>query len=109
LALAAALPGGWILFSAATDFGLSYDDATIRVMSPDGKQVKTILRGGYYPRYASSGHLLYVHRELYSPRNSTSTGWNSGATLFRLRTIWRAPPRRARVSSISREMERSCI
>ena len=55
------LPGARsVLFisSPTTD----YEDANIEAMDLKTGQVKTIHRGGYFARYLSSGHLLYVHQ-----------------------------------------------
>jgi serine/threonine protein kinase/Tol biopolymer transport system component len=44
-----------------TEGGPGYwDDANIVVQSPDGAR-KIVARGGYYGRYVSSGHILYIH------------------------------------------------
>ncbi len=55
------LPGGKaILFTSHSTTGAKYDDANIVVQTlPDGP--RTIVRhGGYYGRYVSSGHVIYV-------------------------------------------------
>jgi hypothetical protein len=39
-----------------------FDDASIEVMSFSDRRKKTLVRGGTYGRYLSSGHLLYVNR-----------------------------------------------
>ncbi len=65
------LPDGQhILFTAATDVG-DYDNASIEILSLKTGQRKTLMRGGFSPRYVSSkgsahcsncGHLVYLHR-----------------------------------------------
>jgi Tol biopolymer transport system component len=57
------LPGGdriLVTVGAGANPG-SYDDASIGVYSLKTKEMKIVQRGGYYGRYARSGHLLYVH------------------------------------------------
>jgi serine/threonine-protein kinase len=54
------LPGNkGILYTSHSQPG-DFDSANLMVRSVDGKSPKVILRGGYYGRYARSGHLLYV-------------------------------------------------
>ena len=38
----------------------TFDDADIAVYSTDSRQWKTVLRGGYFAKYAPTGHLLFV-------------------------------------------------
>ena len=53
------LPNGKaVLFAAAP--GGSFDDGTIEAVLLDTGERKVLHRGGTYPRYASSGHLLYA-------------------------------------------------
>jgi serine/threonine-protein kinase len=55
-----ALPGGrGIIF---TSNGWGPDSITIEYIKADGTGRKLIRTGGSYPRYAASGHLLYVER-----------------------------------------------
>jgi serine/threonine-protein kinase len=56
------LPGDKaVLFTSSRIAGGSYDDADIVIQRlPDGP--RTVLHGGYYGRYVSSGHLIYIHR-----------------------------------------------
>ena len=54
------LPGGQrVLFNA----GMSADfrEATIEVLSLQTGERKVVHRGGYYPRYLSTGHLVFTH------------------------------------------------
>jgi serine/threonine protein kinase len=56
------LPGGKaVLFMAHTATG-GFDGANIEVMTLADRRRKTLVRGGLYPRYLPSGHLLYVNR-----------------------------------------------
>ena len=56
------LPGSQeVLFTVVPRVG-TFEDATIEVLSPRTGRRKILLQGGYYARYASSGHLLYVHQ-----------------------------------------------
>jgi serine/threonine-protein kinase len=68
------LPGAQaVVFTANTIIG-DFDHATIEIQSLRTKKRKTLVRGGYYGRYAASGHLLYVRngtvyaRHLYVER-----------------------------------------
>ena len=56
------LPGGRaVLFMAHTETG-AFDESNIEVMSFADRHRKTLVRGGAYPRYLPTGHLLYVSR-----------------------------------------------
>jgi Tol biopolymer transport system component/predicted Ser/Thr protein kinase len=56
------LPGSQaVLFTASSSNG-NYDDANIDVVSLKTGERKTVHRGGFYPRYLPSGHLVYVHQ-----------------------------------------------
>jgi Tol biopolymer transport system component len=57
------LPGGKaVLFTGgAGGVGTIFEDADIDVYSMASGQRKTLLRGGFYPRYLPSGHLVYLH------------------------------------------------
>jgi len=55
------LPGGKaVLFTANAT--TTYDAANIEVMSFADHRTKTLVRGGTFGRYLSSGHLIYVNR-----------------------------------------------
>ncbi len=55
------LPGGHaILFTGGT-VG-SFDDASIEVLILKTGETKMVQRGGYFGRYLSSGHLVYIHQ-----------------------------------------------
>jgi serine/threonine-protein kinase len=55
------LPGGRQVLCTIKKSGIAtFDEAEIAVYSLDTKTWKTIHRGGYYARYARSGHLLYI-------------------------------------------------
>ncbi len=55
------LPDGrHVLFTAHTGSG-TYDGATIKAVDLDSGEQTVIYRGGYYGRYAESGHLLFVN------------------------------------------------
>jgi len=56
------LPGAQaVLFTALRTTG-SFEEAAIVVQSLRTGERKTLVRGGYYGRYAPSGHLLYLHQ-----------------------------------------------
>jgi serine/threonine-protein kinase len=55
------LPDGRHVLCTVKKVGLAtFDDADIAVYSMDSRQWKTVLHGGYYAKYAQTGHLLYV-------------------------------------------------
>lgn len=64
------LPGSnAVLFTAAAQVGIGYDDANIQVLSLRTGERKTLQKGGFFPRYLANatgpndqGHLVYVHR-----------------------------------------------
>lgn len=57
----AILPGGEAtLFTVSDRKLMTFDDAVIAVQSlDDGEAHRTLIEGGSYPRYVSTGHLLY--------------------------------------------------
>ncbi len=57
------LPGGKaVLFSSLNQGGqFAFEDGVIEVVDVESRVRKVIHRGGYYPRYVSTGHILYVH------------------------------------------------
>ncbi len=57
------LPGGKaVLFSSLTEGGqFVFEDGAIEVVTVETGERKVVHRGGYYPRYVSTGHILYVH------------------------------------------------
>jgi Tol biopolymer transport system component len=56
------LPGGQtIVFTASSSLSV-YENASIDVVILKTGERKTLQAGGYFGRYASSGHLLYVHQ-----------------------------------------------
>ena len=54
------LPDGDTILFMAHQFDGTYDDGIIQAASLSSGEVKTIHPGGTYPRYAASGHLLFV-------------------------------------------------
>jgi len=54
------LPGGRSVLFSASESGDS-SEAAIEVQRLQGGERKTLLRGGFYPRYLPSGHLVYMH------------------------------------------------
>lgn len=55
-----ALPGGqWVLYTVGLE-GRSFDEARIDAVSLQTGERRRVLEGGSYPRYTSSGHLLFV-------------------------------------------------
>jgi serine/threonine protein kinase len=57
------LPGGTaILFSVAYEVGNPLDDASIAVLDLSTGKHKTLIKGGAYPRYVPTGHLVYARR-----------------------------------------------
>jgi len=56
------LPGAETVLFTASPTSQVFDEATIEVQSLRSGERKTLVRGGYYGRYAPSGHLLYMHQ-----------------------------------------------
>jgi serine/threonine-protein kinase len=56
------LPGGQAVLFTASASVPGMDEATIQVVSLKTGVTKILQRGGYYGRYVSSGHLLFVHQ-----------------------------------------------
>jgi serine/threonine-protein kinase len=55
------LPGGRAVLYMAHSSNGNYDDANIVVQPLSGGPRKIVVRGGFYGRYLSSGHLVYIH------------------------------------------------
>ncbi len=57
------LPGGKaVLFSSLVQGGqFAFEDGVIEVVVVETGERKVVHRGGYYPRYVPTGHILYVH------------------------------------------------
>jgi len=55
------LPGDQSILFVSNTHGANYEDASIVVYSIPSKTRKVLVRGGYFGRYLSSGHLLYMH------------------------------------------------
>ena len=55
------LPDGKTILFMSSTHGGPYEDAAIVVYSMSSGQRKTVLQGGYYPRYVRTGHLVYMH------------------------------------------------
>ncbi|HSO23814.1 MAG TPA: hypothetical protein VLT81_12945, partial [Chondromyces sp.] len=57
------LPGGKaVLFSSLVQGGqFAFEDGAIEVVVVATGERKVVHRGGYYPRYVPTGHILYVH------------------------------------------------
>ena len=54
------LPGGrHLLFTIKTARISSFDDALIGLLSLDTGEIKVLVQGGMYPRYLSTGHIVY--------------------------------------------------
>jgi len=56
------LPNGKALIYTTTRTAGSYDDGTIVAQPLPMGEARTVVRGGYFGRYLSSGHLVYVHQ-----------------------------------------------
>ncbi len=54
------LPGGrHLLFTIKTARISSFDDALIGLLSLDSGEIKVLVQGGMYPRYLTTGHIVY--------------------------------------------------
>jgi serine/threonine-protein kinase len=56
------LPGSKAVLFTSSKAGFANDLANIDVMSLGNHRRKTLVQGGAFPRYLSSGHLIYVNR-----------------------------------------------
>jgi serine/threonine-protein kinase len=83
------LPGAQAVVFTASQIVGDFSNATIEIQSLRTGQRKTLVRGGYYGRYASSGHLLYVRDETVY----CSPWWRLSSVLSaRFERWWRSPP-----------------
>ncbi len=55
-----ALPGGLVVVFTVSGNRSFYEDASVEAVILETGERKVLHRGGYYGRYAASGHLLYV-------------------------------------------------
>jgi serine/threonine-protein kinase len=55
----AGLPGGRVLYTTAAGLSFGIETAALEVRDPDGT-TRVLVKGGYYGRYARSGHILYI-------------------------------------------------
>ena len=55
------LPGGGAILYTSAASTSQWENANLVIQPLNGGTRKIIVRGGYYGRYVSSGHLLYVH------------------------------------------------
>jgi serine/threonine-protein kinase len=56
------LPGGkFLLFTIQVGSAFSFDDAWIAALSLETGKWHTVIKGGSYARYVSSGHIVYAH------------------------------------------------
>ena len=54
------LPGGKAVLYSANSATINWDAGTLMVQPLPAGEPKMLVRGGYYGRYVSSGHLLYI-------------------------------------------------
>ena len=55
------LPGSKAVLFTSSTVHTNFEDSEIVAYSVDTGQRKTVQRGGFYPRYLPSGHLVYLH------------------------------------------------
>jgi serine/threonine-protein kinase len=55
------LPGGKDVLYTSSNDGNDYEDSDVVVQVIATGQKKKLLHGGYYPRYLSSGHIVFLH------------------------------------------------
>ena len=55
------LPGGAAVLYTSASSTTQWENANLVIQPLQGGTRKIVVRGGYYGRYVSSGHLLYVH------------------------------------------------
>jgi Tol biopolymer transport system component/tRNA A-37 threonylcarbamoyl transferase component Bud32 len=53
--------GKFLLFTIQVGSAVSFDDAWIAVLSLETGKWRTVIKGGSYARYVSSGHIVYAH------------------------------------------------
>jgi Tol biopolymer transport system component/predicted Ser/Thr protein kinase len=73
------LPGGRALLFAAGPSAINFTDAQVVVQSVGTAERRNLIRGGTNPRYAPSGHLVYVQggslmAVAFDPQRLTATG-----------------------------------
>jgi len=56
------LPGGKAVLYTTNTSGDAFDNASLAVYSSETGKSQTVLQGGSYARYVSSGHLMYMHQ-----------------------------------------------
>jgi serine/threonine-protein kinase len=54
------LPGGGVLLTVGTSEIRTFDDARLAVWSPETGELHTVVEGGMYGRYVSTGHLIFT-------------------------------------------------
>ena len=52
--------GEYVLFTSSNN-ATNFDEAELQVVSVKTREIRTVLRGGFYGRYLPSGHLVYGH------------------------------------------------
>jgi len=57
-----ALPGSRAVLYIEGPISTNFEDADIAVQSLQSGERKVVQRGGYYPQYLPSGHLVYMHQ-----------------------------------------------
>ncbi len=55
------LPGGKAVLFTSSATRVNYEDAEVAVYSMSSRERKTLIHGGSYARYVSTGHLVYMH------------------------------------------------
>jgi WD40 repeat protein/predicted Ser/Thr protein kinase len=68
------LPGGKTFLFTSSSQVANFDGATIELQSVDGKTRRTLVQGGTFARYLSSGHLIYTNKQtlLAAPFDASS-------------------------------------
>ena len=100
------LPGGEaVLFSVLRT---SVEDSEIAVLSLTTGEQKAVIRGGAFPRYSPTGHLVYgVQGNLWAVRFDLSA-WKQSVTPFRCRRVC-SPRTLARRTSMCHKTARSSM
>jgi serine/threonine-protein kinase len=73
------LPGSRAVLFTANTFVGDFDQATIEIQSLTSNERKTLVRGGYYGRFAPSGHLLYMRGQTLYAAEFDPKRWKLGA------------------------------
>ena len=73
-----------MLFTSLASDATSFEDGAIEVVDVKTGERRVVHRGGYYARYVSTGHILYVHEATLFALAEQLEGADRGALLTRV-------------------------